>query len=322
MADQQTPPAAPVAPQSHADALEVAFADALKEQGIVKEEPKPAESPKEATPPEAPKAPEPPKGEDAPSDPLKRSFEKLAKRSEEVRQKEERLKVYEALEKAVPPHQVQALARALASGDPMALVTAAGFTYADVAKRVINDEMPAKPAAAPEPEKPQGVLPPEIQQEIAQMRAYIAQKQQEELSQRIVKALPSDKLKFLAVRPEGERAARVNAYIAQFYQQTGSLPGETFEESVAIAAEAVEAHLAKEAEFYRQVLTPGQSSAPVTPAAHGETPKTGSETAPVPKTLTNLRTSAPAGVRPEPKTREERLNAVIAEISDPSFNPR
>lgn len=313
MADQQTPPAAPAAQPTRAESLEIAFAEALKQEGLVKEEPKPAEPPKDMAPPEAPKAPEPPKEEDAPSDPLKRSFEKLAKRSEEVRQKEERLKVYEMLEKAVPPHQIQALARALASGDPMSLVTAAGFTYADVAKRVTSDELPAKPAA-PEPEKPQGALPPEVQSELAQMRAYIAQKQQEELNQKIVQTIPADKTKFLAARPAAERAAMINQYVNQFRQATGGFPGDTFEESVAIAAEAVEAHLAKEAEFYRQVLTPGQSSAPVAPAAHGETPKTGPESVPVPKTLTN--TSAPAGVKPEPTTREERLNALL---NDPEF---
>ncbi len=314
MAEQQTPPAAPAAQPTRTESLEAAFAEALKQEGIVKEEPKPAEPPKDAAPPEAPKAPEPPKEEDAPSDPLKRSFEKLAKRSEEVRQKEERLKVYEMLEKAVPPHQIQALARALASGDPMSLVTAAGFTYADVAKRVINDEMPTKIAAAPEPEKPQGALPPEVQSELAQMRAYIAQKQQEEINQRLVAALPKDKVKFLAVRPPAEQAGRLHAYLTQFHARTGSLPGDTIEESVAIAAEAIEAHLAQEAEYFRQVLTPGQSSAPVAPAAHGETPKTGPESVPVPKTLTN--TSAPAGVKPEPKTREERLNALL---NDPEF---
>ena len=292
-----------------------ALNEALKAEGVVKEEPKAAAPAPESAKVEgeSPAVPPTPPAEEPPSDPLKRSFEKLAKEKEALRKEAETVKPYMEMLKAIPPHSLQALARAAQSGDPMALLAAAGFSYADVAKRVVTgDNVPqAKPE---EPKAPAANLPPEIQAKLAkldQVEAYVAQQQRNELMQKVQAAVP-EKLKLVKQLGAFDMVER---YVSDFYQRTGSLPGETFEQTIAVAAEAVEAHLVQEAQRWSKVLTPGQPPATVASEAPRESPHAGPASTPVPKTITNA-TTAPAAVKPEPRTRAEILKELE---SDPAF---
>jgi hypothetical protein len=320
VADQQTPaPAAPsTPPPSREEAFSAAFAEALKEEGLANGSGKPAteavaEPPKVASEKagEVPEAPaNPPKEEEPPSDPLKRSFEKLAKEKEALRKEADTIKPYMEMLKAIPPHSLQALARAAQSGDPMALLAAAGYSYADVAKRVVTGES-TPPAPQKTEERPAGALPPEVQGEIAELRAYVQRQQQQELMQRVKAAVPPS-LKHINGLEAHDLIVR---YVNDFAARTGSPPGETFEESVAIAAEAVEAHLAREAQRWAKVLTPGQSPGTVPSEALRTPPQQPGQSVPVPKTPTNA-AAAPASAKPEPTTRDERLKALL---NDPEF---
>ena len=299
---------APEAPKSNADAMQEAFAEALKQEGVVQVEGKndanvttpPAEKPKEEAPPAAPE----------------KSWEKLMQEKADLRKQQEALKNNPqlALNAAMDPGSVQALLRAKQAGDPMGVLTALGFTYGDVARRILETEpgnTPPPPKEAPK-EVPKGVLPPELEQEIVQMRAYVAQQQRKEILGRVKEVLPADKFKLISSMNQHEGVLQ---FVQDFHTRTGELPGNTFEESITTAAEALERKLSQEAEKWRKVLTPAQAAAIVQPEAQREPQSSGPVTSPASKTLTNG-VAAPAPTKPEPTTREEVISGLL---KDPEF---
>lgn len=315
MADQteQTPPPAPAAPQSNLDAMNAAFAEALKAEGLVKgpeETPPPAAEPAklpetakvEGNPPaEVPVAPE-------------KSWEKLMQEKAELRRQQEALKANPQL--AIP--NAQAIAKAVQSGDALGAIAALGFTYADVTKQLLST--PEAPATRPsaEPQAPTAAVPPELQQRLQrldQLEAWAMQQQRQSILNNVKEVLPADKFKLITGRGEYET---VLGYLERFHAETGTLPGATFNESVQIAAEALEARLAQEAEKWKKVLTPAQPPANVQGEAQRAPPQSGPVTSPVhtTKTLTNT-TTAPAAVKPELTTRDEILSDLL---KDPEFN--
>jgi hypothetical protein len=112
-----------------------------------------------------------------------------------------------------------------------------------------------------------------------------------------------------------ENYSEVLGIIGQFHRENGRLPADSFEESVTMAAELVEENLKQQAEKWKKVLTPAQAAASVKAEEPTERAAPGTEH----RTLTNTNTTAPAAVRPTPKTREERIAALLA---DPQFDLR
>lgn len=313
--NEQTPATPPAAPQSNFDALNVAFAEALKAEGLVKgseETSAPAAEP--AKPPEPAKVEGNPPAE-VPVAPEK-SWEKLMQEKAELRRQQEALKANPQL--AIP--NAQALAKAVQSGDALGAIAALGFTYADVTKQLLSTPDVATPKTHTPAEPPASTvnLPPELQQRLQrldQLEAWAMQQQRQSILNNVKEVLPADKFKIITGRGEYET---VLGYLERFHAETGTLPGATFNESVQVAAEALEAKLSQEAEKWRKVLTPAQPPANVHGEAQRAPPQSGPVTSPVhtTKTLTNT-TTAPAAVKPELTTREE----IFADLlKDPEFN--
>lgn len=314
MADTQSPVEAPVAPPAPAPAapppsreqrFEEALKDAFVKEGIVKPE---------AKAPEAPPAPAP--VSETKQEPP--ALAKIARQMAEFRKEREQAEPYMNALKVLPPDRVTVLAKALSSRDPVSALTALGFSHAEYTNRLL-DGVPTAPAQETKPDAKTAALPPELAKEFEELRAFKqrleaedAQKQQATLTDgvgKLIKANP--KFKYLS---NMENYTDVLNIIGKFHADTGRLPGDTFDESVLMAAEHVEAQLAAQAEKWRKVLTPAEAAAKVEESRAPESPATGTET---PRSLTNANTSAPAAVRPVPKTRDERIAALLA---DPLFN--
>ena len=324
MADQteQTPATTPAAPQSTFDAMNVAFAEALKAEGLVKgsEETPAAQLQSVGTSSNSAGDPPPVQQATKPADEVpvapEKSWEKLMQEKAELRRQQEALKASPQL--AIP--NAQALAKAVQSGDALGAISALGFTYADVTKQLLATPEAPPAAVTPAAEATPAALnlPPELQQRLQrldQLEAWAMQQQRQSILNNVKEVLPADKFKLITGRGEYET---VLGYLERFHAETGTLPGATFNESVQIAAEALEARLAQEAEKWKKVLTPAQPPANVQGEAQRSPPQSGQVTSPVntTKTLTNT-TTAPAAVKPELTTRAE----IFADLlKDPEFN--
>lgn len=291
--EQKTP--APYIPPSQIAPEELA--KAFQEDGIVEPSPaKPAEPVKTESPPAAPPAPK-----DEPA------LLRIARERDALRKQEEAARPYVEASKAFSPTELQRLAQARASGNPVAVLAAAGFTHAQYTQALLGEKVEPPPA-----EKPTGN--PEfdaLRQEIAALKA---EREAERLNisrqQGIgkMKEILKGNAKFDLVN-KTEEYEGVERVILDHIAQYGKPPGETFEETVLLGAEMYEAKLKKEAERWQKVLTGFQSSASTPPQKAPESqPSPGAES---PRTLTNSNTSAPAAVRPVPKSREEVLAALI-----------
>jgi hypothetical protein len=107
-----------------------------------------------------------------------------------------------------------------------------------------------------------------------------------------------------------EAEEKVLAYIETYWRQTNEMPGENFEESIEIAAAAVEKELTTEAEKWRKALTPATPEPSVTDGASGKAPAGTGTTG---KTLTNSSASAPSRGVPEPQSRDELFKQILAD---------
>ncbi len=288
---KQTEPVTYV-PPSRVDPAELM--KAFQEEGIVEKPPA-----AEAKPPaEPPKPPEPAK-EDLPA------LLRIAKEKDAVRKAREEIAPHASMLKRFTPQQLQRLADAAASENPVAALAALGFTHsqynAAVAGLKKTEEQPETSAPAPE------VLT--LKQELEALKQEREQEKLQASRQQFLahtEKLLKDNPKFTHLSTLGEWQS-VERVILQHIEETGTPPGETLDETVLLAAEVVEHRLKKEAERWRKVLTGFQTPASTQPPKASESPQTGSET---PRTLTNANTSAPAAVRAAPKTRAEILDMI------------
>ena len=307
MAEPQTteaaaPAAPPEARQSVAERLDTALSEAFKREGIVK----PTEPAKAAA---APAAPPPPAPAETPA------LAALAKKQAEFRKEREQVEPYIGMLKAFTPQEAQRLAQARASGHAAAALRAMGFTHSDYAASLLDAA--GKPRVD---EEPASAAPPakQVDPEIEELRRFKQQYEQEKaqgyrqqaLTQ--IENLVSANPKFSHVAALGEYESIERALI-KYHSENGELPGATFDESVALAAEVVEADLRAKAEKWKKVLTPSSEPAPIAAKAPESPPSPGSEVQP--RTLTNADTTAPAA-RTSPRTREERIAALL---KDPNF---
>lgn len=301
MADTEQKQQTPYTPPSHVNPDDLM--KAFQEEGIVEKPPAPQAAPAEPKPAEPP----PPAAEP------ESLLEKARKKAEERRAKEAQRPQVEALS-VFSPQEMERIAQARRSGDPVAALAALGFSHAQYS---------AKLAGVPTEPKTEEVPVPPVVETLKQEIERLKQEREAE--------------KFQAARSEGlrnmqahlakdERFSHLNALgsyemveqeIIGFIQKYGSPPGDTFHESVEIAAEAVEKAIRngdvpltkKQWEKVQSHLTPAPASAPLEPQKAPESqPSTGTVT---PRTLTNSNTTAPAAVRTVPKTRAEIEAAII-----------
>lgn len=284
---KQTP--APYVPPSQRDIEELS--KALADEGVI-EKPVTQAAPVAPAPPETAKA-----EEELPA------ITRIAKKQAEFRKEVEPYKpVLDLLLKAKN--------KQITPSDALA---ALGYTHSEYVESVLGKQAPADEPEAPV--KAATSRDPEIEE----LRRFKAQYEAEKAQQTRAQALQGieaavkkggDKFKHLATL---ERWDMVEQVIINYHAQNGALPGDTFEESVALAAEVVEGQLKQESTKWAKLYGGGLTSQP-TPAtvpnqkAPESPPSTGTETA---RTLTNSNTAAPAAVRSVPKTREERIAALI-----------
>ncbi len=309
MSDTQKQEPVQFVPPSQIDPAELA--KALIEDGVVEAPAAAAPAPVTAAPASAPVAAEPVKTvEEAPK--AKEELPallRIAKERDAFRKEQESAKPYMEAIKALPPERLQAVVKAIQSGDLVGLIAASGGTHAQYNAQLLGaPEKVAKEEAKVESSGNAEV--DAIRQELAELRRERdTEKMQTTRSQVLgqMKTVLKDNPKFSTINGLGDLEG-VERELLEYHRIHGSMPGETFEESIHLAAEVHEARLRKEAEKWRAVLTPAVPSA-VVPSRAPESPSTGTVTT---RTLTNANTSAPAAVSTVPKTRQEILDAIAS----------
>lgn len=285
------------------------LAKAFQDEGIIPAEQQENGSEKQGTAQKEPaKAEKPAERQEKLSDDtpalLRIAAEKAAKRREA-----EAARPRQEVDSVFTPQELQRLAAARKSGNPVDALAAMGFTHTQYNAAVTGMKSEEK-SAETEPADDKYTA---LQKEIADLKARA---QNEEISRQRVqlfdqmKATLKDDPKFQYVNSL-EDYEGVERVIIEFHRETGELPGSNLAESVKLAAEVVEARLRKEAEKWKKVsggLTHPASGAPVPSKAPEQSPATGSA---APRTLTNANTTAPAATRPPPKSREEIINAIL-----------
>lgn len=258
----------------------------------------------------------------APSDTIKASFERLAQEKAAFRKEMEEAKPYLAGLKTFAPGQVTAMQRAIANKNVMEFLNAGGFTYADVAHGVLDNTPGAKPRETDKTETvPKESGNPEldeIRNELRELKAEREARARNEALGKIKELTASRKL----IKELGEEETVVK-YIEDFYRRTGELPGKSFEETVEIAAQAVESHLEAQAAKWRAALgvsaqanetSKNLTEAPKPAVVQQSASEALAGQANAGKTLTNAVAASPRS--DVPKSREERLKELL---SDPNW---
>jgi hypothetical protein len=244
--------------------------------------------------------------------PFKKGFDQLVKGQAELRAQRDALKPFEGLSKAVSPVQASALVKALASGDPLAAMTALGFSYADVSARVAGGAAkPSEKPAAAESEKPTAEsADPELVEMKRAWKAQQAQQAQQTILDSIKTAVTGAGEKFKTISGledfEGVRRVIDEMWVASHPDpRQRFLPSENGLENIAIAAEEYERRLAAG----EVTLTKKQweklaslTAAPGSGSTAARPPENRPGTAPVSaaKSLTNKTAAPPAPVAPRP----------------------
>ncbi len=244
-------------------------------------------------------------------DPLKKSFERLALEKKEQRDREANLKTREA---AVAKYEL--LDKAAAAQDAMGALTMLGIPYSALVNQLTGGRAPAD---EPEKEAPAG-----NESEALKRVAALETQLSKERFDRNMSALHTEfgtiakanakKYPLVAEDPELIRQAHAN--LVEFVRRTGSPPGETREESIAIALEAVQVTAEKEAEKWRKKL--GLTAAPAASNTEAAAPKSAvepaSELGMPSRTITNSHASAPQKVAGSTAKTPDELRAAALKI--------
>jgi len=239
---------------------------------------------------------------------------KIAQERAAFRKEVETVKPYMEALKVFSPQEAQRLAQARASGNPVAALAALGFTHAQYTQALLGQpDEPSEPAKeAPKTDSELAQLRQELQALKAERDAEKTQTARQQALGQMKQLLSADaKFKHLNGLENYEAVERV---LIDYHSQHGTLPGATFEESIKLAAEVVEAQLAKEAEKWSKVLTVSQNPAPLSGQKAPESrPSSGTA---IPRTLTNAAATAPSEVKSVPRTRQDIINAFIERGED------
>lgn len=243
---------------------------------------------------------------------IKAAFEKLAAEKAAFRAEQERLKPYVAALKNFDPGTLSAIVKAKESGDPMSLLTAAGFTHSDYADSVVkasrkqhgleDDETPLPPKKQSNREPD-----PEIARELAELKSYVRQQQQRELMARLKARITPDKYSLTHGLGKFDDVFQKLLEINQRNPET--LP-QNEDEAYDFAAGLVEKELLELKNKFLGLTGAGNSAdmnSTHKSASHLGDEKSG-------KTLTNHMTSH--GAAPAIQTQEDAIRSLL---SDPNF---
>lgn len=250
---------------------------------------------KEVSPP-ADKKPEPTR--------IEKGFEDLARERAAFRAEREAAKPQ--LESA------RAMTEAAQRGDAMALLAAARIPWSQAARQVLEGHG----TKSPQNEKTDEVDPRDAR--LAALEKEIATTKEQAARANLMTQLKSRSSKYPHLSAlEAEHEAM--AYIERYYNETQQLPGQTLDETLEIALEAVEAVKAKEAKRWEGVLTKLRPGA-VVPSSKTAVPAAGATSQQAAtKTLTNDHGSGPrsaSNVAPkQPKTAEEYQLAALEALT-------
>lgn len=281
------------------------LAKALAEAGIKMEaEPKPdapapaKDNPGEGSPPDDGGAKAPEKKEESLPTLLRLAKDKDTQRKLMEQKEIEAAKPYVEALKVIPPHTASAIARAIAARDPNGLLMAAGLGAP------VSGTTEVKPTEAA-PENDISTLKSEID---ALRRERDLERAQQTRAQTLglMKETLKNNPKFQTINGLNDYEG-VENILVKYHTQHGALPGDTFQESVELAAELYEYELRQQAERFRPYLTGSSQPAVIEEKKPPESVSTGNVTT---RTLTNSNTSAPAAARPPPKTRQEIIEAL------------
>ncbi len=240
------------------------------------------------------------------SDPLKNSFEKLAREKADMRKETEALKIREA-----KVAKFEMLERAVANDDALGALQMLGLKYSTLVKQEIN-----KGRSAPAQEEEASDEPNPYEQRIAALEGTIREQKMREadtnLRGRVSDIVKGAASKYPNVSADPELARDVVEQLLAFTKQAGRPPGDTIEESIAMALEAVEQREEQAAQKYlkRKGLTdvkPADNMATVGPKSAVD--PAASELAKKSKTLTNSHASAPRAVGSTTAETPEELRA-------------
>ncbi len=239
------------------------------------------------------------------SDPLKNSFERLAREKAEMRKAEESLKAREA-----KTAKYEMLERAVENDDVLGAVSLLGLKYSTLVQQVIS-----KGKGEEEPEE----APPAesvYEKRIAALEERLAKEQSQrshqEMQGRINAAAKSASDRFPSIAADSALAADVVQEMLSFTMRTGRPPGDTIEESIQMAMESIESR--EEASLQKLLKRRGLTvQKPVS-----NTDSAGTKSAVVPaaselasksRTLTNSHASAPRTVGTTTAETPEELRA-------------
>lgn len=226
--------------------------------------------------------------------PFEKGFSQLATKQAEFRREKDAAKHGLALAKVVNPVQAAALEKAMATGDGLAAINALGFSYADIASRVVG----APPEKKVE-EKPAEGVKPEVNEdpEIKELKEERRQRKLAEQNSMIVNGIKGvvtsggEKFKTIAALEdfEGVRSVIDGLWDQEAKSFVGGISGV---EAIQVAAEEYERRLAsgevpltKKQWEKLQNLTPGAAAGSTGSEATRERP--GNAPVSSAKTLTN-----------------------------------
>lgn len=262
--------------------------------------------------------PEPKPGEPAEGEgvgtPFEKGFKQLTAKSAALRAREDAVKPLEALGKLINPEKAQVLARALQSNNPMSVMNALGFSYADIAAAVAGaggQPKPGTPPAAKPPEQkpPEQEMSPEIAEIVANHRAQKVQQMEQTIIGGIKDVVTAAAAKFKTIAGL-EDYQGVNQVLKEMWDQGGgAFPSNNPTENITLAAEEYERRLrdgevtlTKKQWEKMQGLTAAPASGSTPPAATRVRPGNAPVSSGSSTTLTNNAGSppAPAATRPDP----------------------
>ena len=240
---------------------------------------------------------------------------RIAKEREALRREMDSAKPHLEALKAIPPHTVSAIAKAIASGDPVSLLAAAGMTHAQYNARLLGAKDPVKEETEEKSANPEYDT---LRQELAELKR---ERETEKINaarvtifERMKGILSDEKYNEIDSQVDLEEIERI---IYTFHGEHKTLPGETLEQSITMAADTYldqqkQAKAYREKTKWRKGLTKDQSPAPVASKVT-ESPSAGTVTT---RTLTNANTTAPAVPKTVSYTRQEALDAIANGTDD------
>lgn len=249
------------------------------------------------------------------SDNMKKTFERMAKQSAELRTREEKVRTLEIISSRFDQNSLNALIKAAQADDPVSALASMGWTPADF-QAAMQGKAPKKvePEAPPVDERYS-----RLEKELETLKGTLQQRQMAEGRSRVLGTLeqlakaPEHKFEFL----DGDERATSEALsiVEDFVTKNGPPPANEVNDLFLAALRVVDGNRKAEAEVWEKRLTAkgrvgkvAPQEPPVQPAPVQSEPRIVSH-----NTITNTMNSpAPAGRPPPKKGPADYLNDAIA----------